>query len=202
MALDYHKKLLFEGEALKNSDIAALRRLVAEMGVNPNDLLRRACKLSSPEACKELVALGASVRAVKKRLFGTALHDAVAAGRVEICRALVEAGADPLFSHVHRSMKSVSLRDERRLSPFMQAVRDGREEIVRYFVLECGVDPLAVRTDSGRSPLQISTRAFQPLFRSIKTEAYLWGRILGVVGLAVQSGGAIEAMRKLTAGVL
>jgi ankyrin repeat protein len=162
--MDFYKFLAVRNKALRANDIVALRALV-EGGWKADSLLRMACTMSSPETCEALVGMGAS-SGFMVGYSDTALHLAVKANRVDVCRALVRAGADPLFTHV---------KCRQRFSPLVLAVREQKVGLVRFFVLECRIDPAPVRTIDGRSLRQIAAQALIPELRSLKIEFDILG---------------------------
>jgi ankyrin repeat protein len=90
----------------------------------------------------------------------TPLHLAARRGHLLACRFLAERGASPSESSLPTKRSTGGSQD--RLTPFQDAVRMGKIDVVRYFVEECGQD-LAQRTEGGRTMAQVG--ASQPLMR-------------------------------------
>ena len=84
-------------------------------------LLREASALGSAPLVAELLRLGVSVFCVT-RTGTTALHRAASAGRVEVCRLLVEAGADPFLDNAQQA------------SPYEESVRQRQSKVRRSCV--------------------------------------------------------------------
>jgi len=96
------KTLLASGLPL--SAISYLERFSGEKGVGDlavdsdgNTLLHIAAASTATtyDACKKLVALGLGVNTANKANVDTPMHVAAKCGNIEVCKALVECGADP-----------------------------------------------------------------------------------------------------------
>ena len=96
-------------------------------------LLREASALGSAPLVAELLRLGVSVFCVT-RTGTTALHRAAEAGRVEVCRLLVEAGADPFLDNAQQA------------SPYEESVRKRQSKV------RCADAPPLLRSRPAPSP--------------------------------------------------
>jgi ankyrin repeat protein len=90
------------------------------------------------EICEALISAGADVH--REAHYWTPLHFAVISSKgkppsLDVCRALVRGGADPSHrpksSHVSQSY----------LTPLQMAAHLNRDEVLSYFIAECGENP-------------------------------------------------------------
>ena len=188
MTWQSHQKAATVEAALCRNEISTLRYLVRTEGISATRMMHFACDVSSPDVVRELVSLGATLGALY-RDGTTALHLAAAGGRVDICKALVEAGADPLML---ASTDRRPLGDPERYSPFQRSVYILEPDVLRYFIVDCGIDPASASTEDGKSINEIAGDRAKHLLRSLAVER--------VVALELK-GGSVQAAPTRSAGI-
>jgi ankyrin repeat protein len=166
---------------LSEDDKAFLDMLKGRNYVGPSEMLAYVCGLkpaarpaNMAAVCRALVHWGASVGAIA-HYQRSGLHLAAKNDEVDVCRVLVELGADPRYSPPARPSPKIyyALRDgdDPVRTPFEEAVLHESYNVVKFFVLECGVDP-APRGPSGKTPIQLAYKSapMKELLRSLKVE--------------------------------
>jgi uncharacterized protein len=145
-----HVDLLDVFEAAALNEVARLRTIleadesvVAARSPDGFTPLHLAAFFGGMEAATLLLARGAEVDAVGTGwMTGTALHSAATGGHVAICRALLDAGADP------------NARQSGGFTALHAAAANGNVSLVRA-LLSHGAD-LGARTDDGRTAATIA----------------------------------------------
>jgi hypothetical protein len=170
MPSDPKKNASDADRALRKNQRKTLRRVILKEGMDPNGLMYRAIEVSAPETLRLLIELGASVGPLW--IGGrSALHEAVSSDRsdrVDLCRVLVAAGADPLLVAVNSMRKP---GDQERDTPFQRACRWYRVDLMRFFVTECDIDPTAVRTEEGKLLFKTVRPESRELMLALKIES-------------------------------
>lgn len=160
-------------EGMSQRDIDILERLRARYAT-ADEMLRAAVDLKSAGVLGALVKMGASIGSISK-VGRSALHFAAKRKRLDACRVLVALGADPNYSPPNvwdrpDGVIAVPKGDDYRRTPFEMAVSFGAEEVVSFFVLECGCS-LTARGATGKTPIQLAyaDESMKALLRSLKS---------------------------------
>jgi ankyrin repeat protein len=139
------------GWAVVRGDLAEVKRLVIDCGVNPNiqstaeggTPLHVAADRGYLRIVKFLLKHGANPN-MKNDYGNTPLHDAAAFGHREVVKLLLEHGANP------------NIRDNDGYTPLHYAVGFCYVDVVRV-LLDHGADP-TIRDKKGRTPLEIGRK--------------------------------------------
>jgi hypothetical protein len=152
--------------ALRKNHRKTLRRLISKEGADPDAMMFRAIEVSDTETVALLLELGANAGS-RGANGASALHWAVDEDRPDLCRVLMASGADPML------LANNELRDFgdlARYSSFQRAVYRYMPDALRFFVIECGIDPAAVRTEDGKAMSDIAPLASRKLLLALQTE--------------------------------
>jgi len=146
--------------AAMNGDLAEVRRLVVDCGVDPNiqdnsgwTPLHRAAFDGRLEIVKFLLEHGADPNIQDNYHGNTPLHDAAVNGHLEVVKLLLEHGADPNIQNNYGD------------TPLHRAAFEGHCVVVK-FLLDHGADP-TIRNNKGRTPLELGRkcREFREMLR-------------------------------------